>query len=202
MVIWGARQIGKTYLVKEMFAKKYLKDYVYIDLKKDDKAASYFSSTVDDEKYLSFIESSYGKIISNDCPLIIDEAQTVPNVMTSLKYFNQDHPELPIIVTGSMVRLALLRSDKKDSDSILFPVGKINSLSKAMCLNPISCSKMDKTNFPAFSMNLMSLTNYIRRESLFTIGLENNNTNSNSSWILEETSVRLTLKRRREPLIR
>ena len=122
--------------------------------------------------------------------------------MTSLKYFNQDHPELPIIVTGSMVRLALLRSDKKDSDSILFPVGKINSLPKAMCLNPISCSKMDKTNFPAFSMNLMSLTNYIRRESLFTIGPENNNTNSNSSWILEETSVRLTLKRRREPLIR
>ncbi len=49
LVIWGARQIGKTYLVKEMFAKKYLKDYVYIDLKKDDKAASYFSSTVDDE---------------------------------------------------------------------------------------------------------------------------------------------------------
>ena len=46
MVVWGARQIGKTYLVKEMFAKKYLKDYVYIDLKKDDKAASYFSSTV------------------------------------------------------------------------------------------------------------------------------------------------------------
>ncbi len=129
LVIWGARQIGKTYLVKEMFAKKYLKDYVYIDLKKDDKAASYFSSTVDDEKYLSFIESCYGKIISNECPLIIDEAQTVPNVMTSLKYFNQDHPELPIIVTGSMVRLALLRSDKKDSDSILFPVGKINSLS-------------------------------------------------------------------------
>lgn len=127
LVIWGARQIGKTYLIKEMFAKNYLKDYVYIDLKKDDRAASYFKETVDSDKYLCFIESNYGKIISEDCPLIIDEAQTVPNVMTSLKYFNQDHPELPIIVTGSMVRLALQRSPK-GNDEVLFPVGKINSM--------------------------------------------------------------------------
>ncbi len=127
LVIWGARQTGKTYLVKEMFAKNYLKDYVYIDLKKDQRAADFFKETVDDEKYLSFIETNYGKTISEDCPLIIDEAQSVPNVMTSLKYFNQDHPELPVIVTGSMVRLVLQRSSK-ENDSIMFPVGKINSL--------------------------------------------------------------------------
>ncbi len=128
LVIWGARQIGKTYLVKEMFAKQYLKDFVYIDLKKDQRAANYFNQTVDDEKYLRFIESNYGKKISQDCPLIIDEAQVVPNVMTSLKYFNQDHPELPIIVTGSMVRLALQRFSKNQNESVMFPVGKINSL--------------------------------------------------------------------------
>ncbi len=128
LVIWGARQIGKTYLVKEMFAKKYPKDFVYIDLKKDQQAANYFQETVDDEKYLRFIESYYGKVISEDCPLIIDEAQVVPNVLTSLKYFNQDHPELPVLVTGSMVRLALQREKKKEGESILFPVGKIHSL--------------------------------------------------------------------------
>ena len=128
LLIWGARQIGKSYLIKNLFADKYLKDYVYIDLKKDEKAAKFFSTTVDDEKYLQFIELSYGKKISNDCPLIIDEAQTCPNVVTSLKYFNQDHPELPVIVTGSMVRLALCRSDKSGMDAQLFPVGKINSL--------------------------------------------------------------------------
>ncbi len=128
LVIWGARQIGKTYLIKEMFANNYLKDYVYIDLRKDQAAASYFKSTSDDEKYLLFIESNYGKTISNDCPLIIDEAQVVPNVMTSLKYFNQDHPELPIIVTGSMVRLSLQRYAHDEDHTFLFPVGKINSL--------------------------------------------------------------------------
>ena len=128
LVIWGARQVGKTYLVKEMFAKSYLNDYVYIDLKKDQRAADYFGETVDDEKYLRFIESNYGKAISNDCPLIIDEAQVVPNVITSLKYFNQDHPELPVIVTGSVVRLALQRSVRNRNETVMFPVGKINSL--------------------------------------------------------------------------
>lgn len=128
LVIWGARQTGKTYLVKEMFAKNFTKDYVYIDLKKDQRAAEYFSETVDDEKYLRFIESNYGKVISEECPLIIDEAQTVPNVLTSLKYFNQDHPELPVIVTGSMVRLALQRACRNGGDNVMFPVGKINSL--------------------------------------------------------------------------
>lgn len=129
LVIWGARQIGKTYLVKELFAKNYTEDYVYIDLKKDISAAEYFKETVDDEKYLRFIESNYGKVISEKCPLIIDEAQTVPNVLTSLKYFNQDHPELPVIVTGSMVRLALQRANKDGDESVMFPVGKTHSLS-------------------------------------------------------------------------
>lgn len=129
LVIWGARQIGKTYLIKDMFAKNFTKDYVYIDLKKDQRAAEYFNETVNDENYLRFIESNYGKVISEECPLIIDEAQTVPNVLTSLKYFNQDHPELPVIVTGSMVRLSLQRANKASGESVMFPVGKINSLS-------------------------------------------------------------------------
>ncbi len=128
LVIWGARQVGKTYLVHEMFAKNVLKDYVYIDLKKDQRAADYFKETVDDEKYLQFIEGNYGKVISDNCLLIIDEAQTVPNVITSLKYFSQDHPELPVIVTGSMVRLALQRSVRSQNEMAMFPVGKIRSL--------------------------------------------------------------------------
>ena len=72
LVVWGARQVGKTYLVKDLFAKDYLKDYVYIDLKKDQRAAAYFAQTVDDEGYLRFTEGNYGKVISEGCPLIID----------------------------------------------------------------------------------------------------------------------------------
>ena len=130
LIVWGARQVGKTYLVKDLFAKKYFKDYIYIDLKKDDEARTYFSTTANADKYLSYIEARYGKKISNDLPLIFDEVQQCLNVLSSLKYFNQDHKDLPIIVTGSLVRLSIQREEKEKGkrDDFLFPVGQIDSI--------------------------------------------------------------------------
>jgi len=125
LIIWGARQVGKTYLVTKLFAEKKFKEYVYIDLQKDDDARSFFSTTCDPAKYLKFIEIKFGKTISNSCPLIFDEVQTCNNVLTSLKYFNQDFPELPVIATGSLVRLSIQHNN---SDNFLFPVGKIDSI--------------------------------------------------------------------------
>lgn len=125
LVIWGARQVGKTYLVKELFAKKHFKDFVYIDLKKDEEAASFFSKTADAEKYLKYIEARYGKKISNDLPLIFDEVQQCQQVLSSLKYFKQDYPLLPVIAAGSMVRLSIKHDQ---DDEFLFPVGSIDSI--------------------------------------------------------------------------
>ncbi len=124
MVIWGARQVGKTYLIKELFAKQQFEDYVYIDLKKDSDACKFFNSTCNPEEYLKYIETRYEKTVSNACPLIFDEVQVCSNVLTSLKYFCQDFPELPVIATGSMVRLAI----RHNAEDFLFPVGKIESL--------------------------------------------------------------------------
>ena len=107
LVIWGARQVGKTYLVKDLFAEKEFKDYVYIDLKKDGDARDFFSTTSDAEKYLSYIEARYGKKISENVPLIFDEVQQCRQVLSALKYFKQDYPQLPVIATGSMVRLSI-----------------------------------------------------------------------------------------------
>lgn len=132
LVVWGARQVGKTYLVKELFAKRHFKDYVYIDLKKDTDARNYFATTSDSDKYLSYIEARYEKKINNETLLIFDEVQQCHQVLSALKYFNQDHPELPVIATGSMVRLSIRQSESKDKssamDEFLFPVGKIDSL--------------------------------------------------------------------------
>ena len=124
LMIWGARQVGKTYLLKNEFANKF-KDYIYIDLIKDDKSKAFFSSTCDAKKYLEYIEARFNKKISNECPLIFDEVQASLNVITSLKYFEQDYKQLPIIATGSMVRVAIKTNQKED---FLFPVGKINSI--------------------------------------------------------------------------
>lgn len=105
LVVWGARQVGKTFLVKDLFAKKFFRDYVYIDLKKDDEARAFFSTTSNADKYLTYIEVRYGKKITPKVPLIFDEVQQCHQVLSALKYFCQDHQDLPVIATGSMVRL-------------------------------------------------------------------------------------------------
>lgn len=125
LVIWGARQVGKTVLIQNFLSENF-KDYVYIDLVKNNRACDFFKTTVDPEQHLRFIEAEFGKKISEQCPLIFDETQNCLPVLTSLKYYCQDYNELPIIATGSLVRLSLNRS--KNKDNLLYPVGKINSL--------------------------------------------------------------------------
>ena len=129
LIVWGARQVGKTYLVKELFAKRYFKDFVYIDLKKDSQARSYFSTTSNADDYLTYIEARYGKRLNSESLLIFDEVQQCHQVLSALKYFCQDHREIPVIATGSLVRLSIKQQEKKDSsDEFLFPVGKVDSI--------------------------------------------------------------------------
>ena len=129
LVVWGARQVGKTYLVKELFAKRNFSDFLYIDLKKDDEACAFFSTTSDPEKYLRYIEARYGEKINSNVPLVFDEVQQCHQVLSSLKYFKQDYPELVVIATGSLVRLSIKHDESKGrKDDFLFPVGCIDSI--------------------------------------------------------------------------
>lgn len=129
LVVWGARQVGKTYLIKELFAEEYYKKkFIYIDLSKDTDYRKYFNTTNDPSKIVKYIESRTNKKITEDTLLIFDEIQSCLNVLTSLKYFCQDFREIPVIVTGSLVRTKLLRDKKELDDAFLFPVGNIDEL--------------------------------------------------------------------------
>ena len=133
LIIWGARQVGKTYLAEELFAKKYYKDsYIYIDCKKEDEIRQFCSETANAEKIIEYISLRKGKQINEKTLLIFDEVQECPNIISSLKYFCQDFRKIPVIATGSMVRIKLQRQTHKrgsgKSDKFLFPVGKINQL--------------------------------------------------------------------------
>ena len=133
LIVWGARQVGKTYLVKEIFAETYYKNnYVYIDCKKEDEIRGFCSQTANAQKMIEYISLQKGKPIGANTLLIFDEVQECPNIISSLKYFCQDYPHIPVIATGSMVRIKLQRETRKrgatQNEKFLFPVGKINQL--------------------------------------------------------------------------
>lgn len=133
LIIWGARQVGKTYLAKELFAEKYYKSsYIYIDCKKEDEIREFCSNTANAEKIIEYISLRKGKQINEKTLLIFDEVQECPNIISALKYFCQDYREIPVIATGSMVRIKLQREThkrgSKENDKFLFPVGKINQV--------------------------------------------------------------------------
>lgn len=133
LIVWGARQVGKTYLVQEIFAKTYYKDnYIYVDCKKEDEIREFCSKTANAEKIIEYISLRKGKQINEKTLLIFDEVQECPNIISSLKYFCQDFREIPVIATGSMVRIKLQRETHKrgsrENDKFLFPVGKINQM--------------------------------------------------------------------------
>lgn len=133
LIVWGARQVGKTYLVKDIFAESYYNNsYIYIDCKVEDEIREFCSKTANAAKIIEYISLRKGRPINENTLLIFDEVQECPNIVSALKYFCQDHREIPVIATGSMVRIKIQRETHKrgaaDNDKFLFPVGKINQI--------------------------------------------------------------------------
>lgn len=133
LIIWGARQVGKSYLIKDLFAEQYFKGkYIYVDCRTDHDFVTYCESHVNAADVLNYLSLDKGVKIDSTTLLIFDEAQECLPIVTLMKYFCQDFREIPVIVTGSMVRIKIQRENRKrgngNNDKFLFPVGKINQL--------------------------------------------------------------------------
>ena len=130
LIIEGARQVGKTWLMKE-FGKTAYKDTVYINFDSNTAMSELFSTDLRPERLIAGIEIYSGKKVEPESTLIIfDEIQEVPRALTALKYFCEEAPEYHIICAGSLLGIAL-------HEGTSFPVGKVDFLK----LYPLSFSE-------------------------------------------------------------
>ncbi len=132
LVLMGARQVGKTWLIDEFAKQCYPKDCVKVDLQKNDSLrARMDAADIDPKSILDLIQAATGKaVVPGRTLLAIDEIQESHKALNALKYFNQELPELAIVVAGSLLGLALGKpEDRRARDRRgSFPVGKVNFL--------------------------------------------------------------------------
>ena len=121
LIIEGARQVGKTWLMKE-FGRQEYKDTIYINFDSNSRMAELFASDLDTERLIMGLEIYVGRKINPDNVLLIfDEVQEVPRALASLKYFYENAPEYHIVCAGSLLGIALHQGTS-------FPVGKVDFL--------------------------------------------------------------------------
>ena len=120
LILKGARQIGKTYILKQ-FGEENYEGVAYFNFDHDEDLYNLFSNTKDPKRILEQLSFIYGKAIIPEKTLIIfDEIQECPNALNSLKYFQEEANEYHIVCAGSLLGIRLSHTS--------FPVGKVEFL--------------------------------------------------------------------------
>ena len=119
LVIRGARQVGKTWLMKE-FGKLYYQRCAYVSMDENERMQEVFRDAFDINRIIEMLEIEVGfKINQKDTLIIFDEVQEIPRALKALKYFQETAPEYHIIAAGSLLGIAL-------HEGTSFPVGKVD----------------------------------------------------------------------------
>jgi len=131
LILMGARQVGKTWLMNEFAKIHYPDNTVRVDLQRNESLQRRMdASDLDPKGIVDLIQAYTGKVITpGKTLLIIDEIQESPKALNSLKYFNEELPQLAILVAGSLLGLAMGQADdKRTTRKNSFPVGKVSFL--------------------------------------------------------------------------
>ena len=122
LIVNGARQIGKTYSIRE-FGKQEFANVVYINLERNTPLREIFDGDISPSRIIPAIENDTGqRIKANETLIFFDEIQACERALTSLKYFCEDAPEYYVVAAGSLLGVAVNR------EKYSFPVGKVNQL--------------------------------------------------------------------------
>lgn len=121
LILNGARQVGKTWLLKE-FGRKHFSNVAYVNLDDNPRMHEQFELGYDIPRIISAIQFETGQVVSEDSTLIIlDEIQACPKALTSLKYFCENTPEYAVAAAGSLLGITVHEGSG-------YPVGKVNTL--------------------------------------------------------------------------
>lgn len=121
LILRGARQVGKTWLMKEFGRTSFLKT-AYINFENNERMKSVFQDDFDVQRIITALQIETGiQINASDTLIIFDEIQEVPKALTALKYFFENAPQYCIVAAGSLLGIALHQGTS-------FPVGKVDFL--------------------------------------------------------------------------
>ena len=122
LIIYGARQVGKTYTILS-FGKQYYKNVAYINFEDNTEIAKIFEQDLEIERIIKELQVKLGiTILKEDTLLFFDEIQACERALTSLKYFAENAPQYHVIAAGSLFGIAINRQKYS------FPVGKVKML--------------------------------------------------------------------------
>lgn len=126
LIMLGARQVGKTWLMQE-FAREAYTNSVYVNFEDNEILRELFIHDFDIPRIISAIQWNTGSSIDENTLIILDEIQEAPRGITALKYFAEKAPQYHVVAAGSLLGIAMHRKDS-------FPVGKVDF----MRLHPLS----------------------------------------------------------------
>ncbi len=119
LIIRGARQVGKTWLVENVLAEQF-ENFAKIDLEKRRDLHVHFAGNLDPRIILSYLELATGRITPGKTLVFFDEIQACPRAIMALRYFYEQMPELHVVAAGSLLEFAF--------GEISIPVGRVQYL--------------------------------------------------------------------------
>ena len=119
LIIRGARQVGKTWMVENILADQF-DNFVKIDFEKRRDLHALFDGNLEPQAILNYLELTSGRIIGGKTLLFFDEIQACPRAIMALRYFYEEMPKLHIVAAGSLLEFAF--------DEISIPVGRVQYL--------------------------------------------------------------------------
>ena len=120
LIISGARQIGKSWVVRELGKNFYQQNFLEVNFEKTPAINQIFEADLDPKRIIQELEIQYQIEVTQDTLLFFDEIQNCPKAIMALRYFYEELPHIPVIAAGSLLEFQL--------KNIPFPVGRVEHL--------------------------------------------------------------------------